>query len=161
MLASVLRAASYLDPELAQLAKAITILEGNGKPFGITRNQDVSAVRARPELKEELLAAGSALSKDKQRLSMEGIPFDLAMQALLEDKKLLLQKKGLPSNPDAVAEAWNTEKGLKKKTGKSYSEHLASVVSDIQEQFGNEEIRRLMAPLEKNPPLFPTLELLR
>lgn len=154
---------SYQDEELSTLAKLITIFEGNGHPFGITRGQDVSAKRLRPALKEELLGVG-AESKAGGRISVDNVPRDIAMQALLEDKKASLVANQKDASPGAVAEAWNTEKHLKERTGKSYSEWISSTYRNIVDQFANEQIRKLLKPItsqDLKPSLTPTLDLLQ
>jgi hypothetical protein len=163
MQAVVERSEAYPDQDLAQLSKLIAILEGNGKPLGITKNQDVSLPRLRPELREELLAAG-AKKLPYGRLSMNGVPLTMAMQAILEDKQASLRANFKPATMEAIAERWNSEKHLKKETGKSYSEWISSIYKDITEQFGNEEARRLLKAKEApaiTEGLFPTLELLQ
>lgn len=141
--ADITEAKRYLDPEFALFSVLSTILEGNGKPLGITKKQDVAARAIDPELLDE---AGLS-RKQPARFSVSSLPLPMQKTMILQEKERLLTENNRNASTMAIFDAFNGEKDLKKKTGKTYSEHLSGILQDIAMQPGNEEIKKMMGTL--------------
>jgi len=135
----------YLDENLGRLAALSTIIEGNGKPLGVTANQDVAARALDSHLLEEIGRSPNRVG----RISLQGLPLPTQKMAIIQEKARMLQAKGQEASPAAIMTAYNGEnqEEMKRKTGKNYVEWLSQALIDIALTPGNEEAKALMAPL--------------
>lgn len=135
----------YLDENLGRLAALSTIIEGNGKPLGVTANQDVAARALDPHLLEETGRSPNRVG----RISLQGLPLPVQKMAILQEKARMLQAKGQEASPAAIMTAYNGEDQAKmrEKTGKDYVGWLSQALIDIALTPGNEEAKKMFGPL--------------
>ena len=135
----------YLDENLGRLAALSTIIEGNGKPLGVTSGQDVAARALDPHLLEET----GRLPNKVGRISMQGLPLSVQKMAIIQEKARMLQAKGQEASPAAIMTAYNGEDQakMKEKTGKDYIGWLSQALIDIALTPGNEEAKAMFGPL--------------
>jgi hypothetical protein len=131
------------DENLGRLMAISTILEGNGKPLGITQGQDVAARRLSPELLQQIKKNPDPYG----RISLKNVDPHIAKAAIIQEKTGRLVDNGLEATPSAIATLFNGEKGLKEKTGKSYVEWLSSILQDIALTPGNEKAKEMLGSL--------------
>lgn len=135
----------YLDENLERLAALSTIIEGNGKPLGVTGGQDVAARALDPHLLEETGRSPNRVG----RISMQGLPLPVQKMAIIQEKARKLSENGQDVSPAAILTAYNGEDQakMKAKTGKNYVEWLSQALIDIALTPGNDEVKALMSPL--------------
>lgn len=127
------------DEDLARLAAISTILEGNKKPLGITKGQDVASKYLEPAMLKKLGKPDS-----NGRISLQNVDPHLAKTAILQDKA-----RGVETEPRKVMERFNGEnqEKMKEKTGNDYVGWLSQILVDIAMRPENVEARKMMGSL--------------
>lgn len=131
-----------LPAQLAAMLIPLTILEGNARPFGVTKGQDVASARLPTQIKKTITAKPDNFG----RLKTDGIPLPDASLALLADKHAYFVANNKDFTVADVLNRFNGEKDLEEKTGKPYSGHVESVLRDILENPKNKEIQKMIRP---------------
>lgn len=131
-----------LPPQLAAMIIPLVILEGNGKPFGVTKGQDVAAHRLPPKIRASMAGKPDNFG----RLKTDGVPIPDASLALLADKHAYFTASGRDFTVADVLNRFNGDPTLEEKTGKPYSGHVEAVLKDITENPKNSHVFELMKP---------------
>lgn len=132
-----------LPPQLAAMIVPLVILEGNDKPFGVTKGQDVVAGR----LPDKIRASIPHKPDNFGRLKMEGVPVPDASLAILADKHAFFAANNQDFTVADVLDRFNGDKTLVEKTGKRYSQHVEGVLRDIIENPKNSDVWKSLEPL--------------
>lgn len=131
-----------LPAQLAAMLIPLTILEGNARPFGVTKGQDVAAARIPAKIRASIPAKPDSFG----RLKTDGVPIPDASLALLADKHAYFVANNKDFTVADVLNKFNGEKDLEEKTGKPYSGHVEGVLRDILENPKNREIQKMIKP---------------
>lgn len=135
---------SGIHPALAQILPIITILEGNGTPYGVLKGQDISARRATPALLQKL----GDLTPYKvagNRLATDNMPKDVAQALLLNDKFQKLSANGMDNSVENTAQHFRDPRIPNTK----YSEEINNTIQNILNHPANVDIRTMLEPLFK------------
>lgn len=131
-----------LPSSLAAMIIPLVILEGNKKPFGVTKGQDVAAHRLPAQIKKALVGKPDNFGRLKTDLS----PLPDASLAILADKHAYFTASGKDYTVADVLNRFNGEKDLEERTRKPYSGHVEAVLRDITENPKNSQVFELMKP---------------
>lgn len=134
-----------LPPQLAAMIVPLVILEGNGKPFGVIKGQDVAAKRL-----PALLKASNTNKPDNfGRLSTDGVPIPDASLSLLSDKFHSLKASGKDYTIADILNKFNGDSTLQEKTGKTYAEHVGAIFDQIMSNGKNSKLKAAIEPFLK------------
>lgn len=129
-----------MSPYYAALSPLITVIEGDGTPFGIIKGQDISTKALLPGFLKH-----SEIKQTGNRISIDGIAPEKAQLLILNDKVEKLKRldpSRLP-NPEDVLRHYNDPRLQDSPYSKLTKEILDTIITDER----NAPIKALLEPL--------------
>lgn len=132
-----------MSPAYSTLSPFITIVEGNGTPFGITSNQDISDKAFLPDVIPKTVKIQK--SKGSNRIGMGEIPKNSAQILILNDKVQKLQRinKGEMPMPEDVLLHYNDPR----LEDNPYPSMVQETYRAIMTEAKNKEVKDIVQPL--------------
>jgi hypothetical protein len=132
-----------MSPAYSTLAPFITIVEGNGTPFGITSKQDISHKALIPDVLPQSVQIQK--NKENNRIKMDSIPKNSAQILILNDKVQKLQRinKCEMPKPEEILEHYNDPR----LENNIYPSMVQETYRAIMTEEKNKEIRDMVQPL--------------